>query len=147
MKAKQIEVFTKSVEDYFLKLSSEKAQCGESFVKGAQSVLLDFTGSVGVSGASKGYVYVTASEALLGELVHLVLGERDETVDALGDMIGEVVNTICGGARNVFGNRFLVSVPIVLKGAAFLIKLPIETIIIPATWKSHEFFIGIGLET
>ena len=64
------------------------------------------------------------------------------------DMAGELSNTIAGNARESFGSRFMISVPIVIKGAAedIFVQVAPPVYVIPVTWKSHSCYLAIGLE-
>lgn len=147
MSEEEIKVFIDGVVRYFGRVSGEPAEVDPPYIKGEDSVTLDFTGVIGISGRHRGAVYFTSGAELLTELLRR-FGETEVTFADLQDLVGEVANTIAGNARQYFGSEFLISVPIVLVGRPDKISFPrhLKTFVIPITWRGHRSFLIICLE-
>ena len=147
MSDEEIKVFIDGVVRYFEKVTGEPAQVDAPYLKGEDSVTLDFTGVIGISGRHRGAVYFTSCAEQLTELLQrfgeTVIGFADQE-----DLVGEVANTIAGNARQYFGSEFLISVPIVLVGRPDKISFPrhLKNFVIPITWRSHRSYLIICLE-
>ena len=148
MTDEEIKVFIDGVVRYFQRTTGEAAEIDPPYIKGGEdSVTLDFTGVIGISGRHRGAVYFTSGAEQLTELLRR-LGETEIGFDELEDLVGEVANTIAGNARQYFGSEFLISVPIVLFGRPDKISFPrhLKSFVIPITWRSHRSYLIICLE-
>lgn len=149
MKDAHLEVFVDGVVNYFNTISAKPAQVGTPFlINNINSYLMDFTGIIGISGNQKGSVFFTAPKSLL---VHLLrdLGIMSIRDEKLMDLVGEVGNTISGNARREFGDQFLLSVPLVLKGKSddIAIAKTVEIYVIPIVWRHAKANLIINLES
>ncbi len=111
-----------------------------------ESVALEYTGVIGISGRHRGAVYFTAaSEPLIGLLQ--TFGETDHGTATQADLVGEIANTIAGNARKFFGSEFLISVPIVLRGQLDEITLPrhMKTVVIPIQWRRWRCYLLVSI--
>ncbi|AFG36708.1 chemotaxis protein CheX [Spirochaeta africana] len=144
----QLRAFIQVVVDYFAGLPAENAEMGIPYMREGDTILLDHTGLIGISGAQRGGVYVTADEAMLRDLAGVILGESDISTEDLVDMVGELTNTIAGNVRKSFGSGFMISVPIMLRGKPddILMKLRPPVFVIPIQWRSHKLYLSVGLE-
>lgn len=147
MSDEEIKVFIDGVVRYFEKVTGEPAQVDAPYLKGEDSVTLDFTGVIGISGRHRGAVYFTSGSEQLTDLLRR-LGETEVGFAEHEDLVGEVANTIAGNARQYFGSEFLISVPIVLFGRPDKISFPrhLKSFVIPITWRSHRSYLIICLE-
>lgn len=147
MSDEEIKVFIASVVRYFERVSGQPAEVDPPYIKGVDSVTLDFTGVIGISGRHRGAVYFTSGAEQLTELLHH-LGDTAVGFSELEDLVGEVANTIAGNARQYFGSEFLISVPIVLFGRPDKISFPrhLKSFVIPITWRTHRSYLIICLE-
>ena len=147
MDEKDIQVFINCVTSYFSQISGVEAITGIPYRKGDESVLLNFTGIIGVSGERKGCVYITCTQEMLTEIIGLLLEDDSPSEVAIKDLAGEMANTIAGNAREVFGTGFMISVPIILNGKPRDVEIPLEvpTYVIPITWKTHQSFLVVGI--
>ncbi|HWM90682.1 MAG TPA: chemotaxis protein CheX [Thermoanaerobaculia bacterium] len=147
MSDEEIKVFIDGVVRYFEKVTGEPAQVDPPYLKGEDSVTLDFTGVIGISGRHRGAVYFTSGAEQLTDLLRR-LGETEVGFSEHEDLVGEVANTIAGNARQYFGSEFLISVPIVLFGRPDKISFPrhLKSFVIPITWRSHRSYLIICLE-
>ena len=148
MNEKDIQAIIESTTSYFEQYGSETPNVGVPFLKGENTVLLDFTGMIGISGNRKGVIYITTTKKMLQELVTSVSGLTDFGDAEIRDMSGELANTISGNIQKVFGSQFMISAPSVIEGKPtdITIHLSNPTYIIPVNWKNEEFFITISLE-
>lgn len=149
MNNENLKVFVDGVTNYFETVSNESANVGTPFlISDINKYLMDFTGIIGISGNQKGSVFFTAPRPLL---VHLLndLGILSTLDDKLMDLVGEVSNTVSGNARRQFGDQFLLSVPVVLKGTSddIAIARSVEIYVIPIVWRHLKSNLIINLES
>jgi len=149
MNNEKLQIFVDGVTNYFETVSTEPATVGTPFlIKNINEYLSDFTGIIGISGNQKGSVFFTAPRPLL---VHLLndLGILSTRDDKLMDLVGEVSNTISGNARREFGDQFLLSVPVVLKGSGddIAIAKTVDIYVIPIVWRHLKSNLIINLES
>ena len=81
----------------------------------------DISGLIGMVGDKlQGSMSISFDEGLVLEIMHKMLGEKHNAVDAdVQDMVGEITNMICGGAKNELdqkGYDFGMATPIVVAG-------------------------------
>ncbi|NCN04497.1 MAG: chemotaxis protein CheX [Spirochaetales bacterium] len=148
MTEQELRIFIDVVIDYFVLLSDESARMGVPYIQEGKSQLLDFTGVIGISGARKGGIFVTASSSMLKELASLILESDDVAPDEILDMVGELTNTIAGNVRREFGSSFMISVPIIVEGRPQDLRLQIKppVFVVPINWRSYQAFLSVGLE-
>lgn len=145
----KISVFVDGVIHYFDTISDQPARVGTPFlIKNINDYLMDFTGIIGISGNQKGSVFFTAPKSLLVYLLH-DLGVFNTQDPKLMDLVGEVSNTISGNARREFGDQFLLSVPLVLKGKSddIAVSKTVEIYVIPFVWRHTNANLIINLES
>ena len=133
---------------FFDEVSGKKAECGIPYLKGGEPVVLEYTGIIGISGERKGSIYYTTEKIQLNALAKTMLGIENIDLDDIKDLVGEIANTISGNLRQIFGDEFLISIPVVVEGKARDIKLPenIESYVIPIRWENTEAFLVVCLE-
>ena len=141
-------VFVDGVSNYFQTLSDKPATVGAPFLTNdINEHQSDFTGIIGISGNRKGSVFFSAPQRML---VHMItaLGVLTTQDDKLMDLVGEVSNTIAGNARSEFGEQFLLSVPVVIRGKSESVKISnvAETYVIPIAWHNAKSTLVINLE-
>lgn len=144
----QLRAFIQVVVEFFAGISSDGASMGIPYMREGDTILLEHTGLIGISGAQRGGIYITAGEAMLRELAAMILGSSDISQDDVVDMVGELTNTIAGNVRKSFGSSFMISVPIVLRGRPedILMKLCPPVFVIPIEWRGHKLYLSVGLE-
>ena len=124
MDEEELRAFIEIVKQYFERQTGRLPELGNPYLGDPAALpMYDFTGVIGISGARPGCVYFTAHRDLLRELL-LHVGESTLSDENLSDLVGEVANTISGNARRVFGPEFMISVPVVVAGAAQAIQVP-----------------------
>ena len=69
----------------------------------------------------------------------------------MGDIAGEIANTLSGNARAELGENFIISIPKVFRGTSSIEALTEKdtseerTYAIPVVWKSEKAFLGVNL--
>ncbi|MFP4376951.1 MAG: chemotaxis protein CheX [Spirochaetales bacterium] len=148
MTERELRVFIDVVVEYFRDVTGDPVEMGVPFVQEGRTKLLDHTGVIGISGAKRGGVLVTAGEQMLRELAAIILGSEELEPEDVVDMVGELTNTVAGNVRREFGSSFMISVPIVLEGKPsdirFRLKPPI--FVVPINWRDHRAYLSVGLE-
>ena len=81
----------------------------------------DISGLIGMVGENiKGSLSISFEENLVLEIMDKMLGERPASINAdVKDMVGEITNMICGGAKNELsqkGFEFGMATPMVVSG-------------------------------
>ena len=147
---KDIEVFVDLISNFFQKTAGVAPEVGVPFIKSVdtESVLLDYTGIIGISGERKGCVFFTTTRFVLSELAGSILDVPEPDDESIRDLAGEIANTISGNAREFFGSDFMISLPVVIDGRPRGITWPMEvpTYIVPLEWKGHKSYLVIGLK-
>jgi chemotaxis protein CheX len=82
------------------------------------------SGLIGMVGDKvQGSMSISFDEGLVLEIMHKMLGDKPDSIDSdVQDMVGEITNMICGGAKNELGQ----------KGFDFGMATPIVV-----SWKNH----------
>ena len=148
MDEQELRVFIDIVSQYFERQTGRLPEIGSPYLGEANALpIYDFTGVIGISGERQGCVYFTAHRDLLRELL-LHVGESTLSDENLSDLVGEVANTISGNARRVFGPEFMISVPVVVAGAAQAIQVPrnVKAYILPLRWHKREAALVASLQ-
>lgn len=144
----ELRAFIEIVNQYFERQTGRLPELGNPYLGDPAALpIYDFTGVIGISGARPGCVYFTAHRDLLRELL-LHVGESTLSDENLSDLVGEVANTISGNARRVFGPEFMISVPVVVAGAAQAIQVPrnVKAYILPLRWHKREAALVASLQ-
>lgn len=149
MNDKDLNVFVEGVMHYFSTLSKHPAAVATPFlINDINEYLSDYTGIIGISGNHKGSVFFSAPKLMLAHLLK-ELGLTSSQEDKLMDLVGEISNTISGNARRDFGEQFMLSTPIVLRGKSKNIQVSeiIENYVIPIVWKDLKANLIINLKS
>ncbi len=143
----------RSAEHFFTEIAGDTFTCNTPFIiqkeESVSKYILEFTAAITISGDFDGAVYVTLPRGMLEELVQKILGECSSE-EELVDMSGELVNTITGNLREKFGDGFVISVPMVIRGQNVHIDLPklvSPIFMIPCLWRNYNFYICVGLDS
>ncbi|RBP51704.1 chemotaxis protein CheX [Arenicella xantha] len=147
----QIELFLAGVRRYFEHLSkdSEALQLGAPYlVRNRESLGLDLTGMISITGQTTGFVFFSSSRSLL-KYVLLSLGESSFTETYLADLVGEVANTIAGNARRELGPEFHISPPQVIIGEIDKHNLNQARLsyVLPLKWKGNAAQLIVSLDS
>ncbi len=142
-----LKVFINGVIRYFQHTNDSDVSVGTPYlVENENPLAFDYTGIIGISGPYRGCVYFTAPRVMLRHLL-LSVGEQDTCLENMLDLVGEVANTISGNARSELGRDFMISVPVMIKGAPDQIHLPggMRSYAIPIYWKAYSSAVVICL--
>ncbi|WP_201587962.1 chemotaxis protein CheX [Psychrobacter jeotgali] len=148
MKEQKLQVFLDIISHYFQQFANDELIIDTPYLlENKQPKLDDYTGIIGISGIKKGVVCFTATHELLSCMLD-GMEEKDKSDDNLVDLVGEVANTVAGNARNEFGTKFHISVPLVFKGAPQSMVLPKDerSFIIPIMWRAKTGQVIICLQ-
>lgn len=150
MEQEQLQIFIESVIDYFSKITKTSVETGVPYLKDeTKSVLLAYTGVIGISGKMQGAIYITADEDFLFELMKQLMPNAEKSSKRMSDMAGELANTIAGNAQKSLGREFNISIPIVLtsqgESDSGSLELKAPTFVIPLKWQNHEANLVVGI--
>ncbi len=148
MNDENLKLFVEGSSHYFETVSQKPATIGAPFlIKDINKYLYDYTGIIGISGNHKGSVFFSAPKNMLIQLLS-ALSILDINESKLMDLVGEVSNTISGNTRREFGDQFMLSTPVVLKGKSEDVQITrVEKIyVIPIVWRQHQANLIINLE-
>ena len=148
MNEQELRAFIDILSQYFERQTGRLPDLGSPYLGEPTALpIYDFTGVIGISGCRPGCVYFTAHRDLLRQLL-LHVGESDLSDTNLSDLVGEVANTISGNARRIFGPEFMISVPVVVAGAAKAIQVPrnVKAYILPLRWHKLEAALVASLQ-
>lgn len=148
MNDQSLKVFVDCVANYFNTVSSHPAKIGAPFlIQNVNEYLNDYTGIIGISGNQKGSVFFSCSQRALVLLLS-ELGVLQSNEERLMDLVGEVCNTVAGNARREFGDQFMLTVPVVIKGEAEKVKVAAVTkiYVIPVLWRKMKANLIINFE-
>lgn len=147
MDENDLQVFINGAAHYFKQVTRVPAEAQTPYLRGSDSVMLDYSAAISISGSQKGSVYFTAGESMLTRIVN-GMGDTETTTEILSDLVGEIANTISGNARKALGSNFNISVPSVLKEKSSEIQLPdgIQSYVIPILWEGSKSYLIICLE-
>lgn len=134
-----LKVFARSTARYFEQTADGGAALGTPYLRDPEeTVALDYSAIIGISGAWRGGVYYTAPRAKLEALLPK-LGEHAPDDKLCADLVGEIANSISGNAREQLGAGFMISPPFVLEGKPGDVRTPpgAACYVLPVTWAGH----------
>ena len=148
MKDSELQIFIDSLRNYFATNIGGHLETAAAFhVSSQDTPASDYTGIIGVSGDKQGCIYLTATKAMLGDVL-LAMGEPEIDESLFNDVIGEVTNTVSGNARKILGPGFMISVPIVVTGRPEHIHFPgnFDIGVVPFSWNNHKASLVVCLQ-
>lgn len=91
----------------------------------------DVSGIIGMIGPQvKGSMAITFDTELATNIMKNMLGEKPQEVDdEVRDMVGEMTNMICGGAKNVLAEQdyhFEMATPVIVSGKNHIIQHKVD---------------------
>lgn len=120
MKAEYVNPFITSTSEVFKTMVGIEPERGNLYIKSDEKFPYDISGVIGLAGQASGFVVISMTEKLALKVVENFLGEKKTSLDDdVMDAIGEILNMIAGGAKQVFsktGISFKISIPNVVVG-------------------------------
>ena len=108
----------------------------------------DISGLIGMVGENiQGSLSISFEEALVIEIMEKMLGEKPDGINAdVKDMVGELTNMICGGAKNELsqkGYEFGMATPMVVSGKNHTVNHQVDgkKMIMPFSHKSGNLYL------
>ncbi len=108
----------------------------------------DVSGLIGMVGDNiQGSLSISFEESLVLEIMEKMLGERPDGLNSeVNDMVGEITNMICGGAKNELDEKgfdFGMATPMVVSGKNHTIDHQVDgkKMIMPFTHKAGRLYL------
>lgn len=108
----------------------------------------DISGLIGMVGDNvQGSMSISFEEGLVLEIMYKMLGEKPASIDSeVQDMVGEITNMICGGAKNELDQKgfdFGMATPVVVYGIDHTIKHQVDgkKMVMPFTHESGKLYL------
>ncbi|HNE01896.1 MAG TPA: chemotaxis protein CheX [Plasticicumulans sp.] len=144
----QLKVFVDHATHYFSAFAQEPAIVRVPYlISHDESLVYDYTGVIGVSGAFRGCVYFTAPARMMQYLL-MTQGETEHSQEHCLDVVGEIATTLAGNARRELGSDFMISVPIRIAGKPEQLTLArsARSYAIPIQWRVYSAALVVSLE-
>lgn len=120
MKAEHINPFIISTSEVFKTMVGAEPRKEEVYVRDEKEFVNEISGVIGLAGDANGFVIISMPESLALKIYKSFAGEEKDAIDPdVTDAIGEILNMIAGGAKQIFsrlGVRFKISIPNVILG-------------------------------
>ncbi|NCP65554.1 MAG: chemotaxis protein CheX [Paraglaciecola sp.] len=121
MNAEFINPFITALLNVFSTMAQTELTPGKPQKKNDDVAGGDISGLIGMVGDNiQGSLSISFDEGLVLEVMHKMLGEKPTSLNAdVKDMVGELTNMICGGAKNELsqkGYEFGMATPMVVSG-------------------------------
>jgi len=153
MNEDQLKIFIDCVKNYFSQFNAnDEVEFGTPFVNSPErikEVILDYTGTIAISGDYVGALYISTGRPLLDALAKKILGTQEVSESDVVDIAGELANTIAGNVRKSLGKGFEISVPMIISGKFSSMEIPrlkSPTYVVPFKWMNCQSYICIGLD-
>ncbi|WP_339720817.1 chemotaxis protein CheX [uncultured Paraglaciecola sp.] len=108
----------------------------------------EVSGLIGMVGDNiQGSMSISFDEGLVLEIMQKMLGEKPDSIDSdVQDMVGEITNMICGGAKNELGQKgydFGMATPVVVSGINHTIKHQVDgkKMVMPFSHESGKLYL------
>ena len=140
MEADILKILAQSTARYFELAAQGGAAIGTPYLRDPEeTVTLDYSAVIGITGAYRGSVYYTAPVSMIDPLLGLI-GESQAEDRLRSDLVGEITNTVAGHAREQLGPGFMISTPFLLKGRPADVQHSGSDpcYIIPVNWRGHS---------
>lgn len=121
MNAEFVNPFISALKNVLTTMAQTDLKAGKPLKKSDTVACGEVSGLISMEGPQvNGSLSITFEESLALEIMLKILGEKRASVDdEVADMVGEIVNIVCGGAKSALadtGYDFGMASPIVLKG-------------------------------
>ena len=127
MNAEFINPFITALINVIETMAQLKLVPGKPSKKNGDTAVGDVSGMIGMVGDQiQGSLSITFEERLVAQIMENMLGEKPDGIDSdVKDMVGELTNMICGGAKNELAEKgydFGMATPIVVSGKNHIIE-------------------------
>lgn len=148
-----INPFLISILDILRTMAKLEAKPGKPGVKNDANARGEITGLIGMQGSEvKGSLAVTfAKSTILGIAKNMVGDDLTEIDESIHDMVGEITNMVCGGAKQPLSDKgydFEMATPSIVAGENHIIEHLSNgpKIMLPFTTEFGEFYVEICFE-
>ena len=151
MDKKFIDAFLEGTVDVIRTMAFIETTPGEPYIKNNNVASGDISGIIGLTGAVRGSLALSFSEACILRIVSNMLGEEMTILNSdIEDAVGEITNMASGGGRKILANGGLnvsAAIPTVVLGRNHSIQhvLGGPSMIIPCRTEDGPFVIDICL--
>lgn len=149
MKEADLRAFLEGLVDYFEQNTRSEANILAPYlISDVDSLLLDYSGRIQITGGYIGNVLFTAPHRMLIALLARY-GHRETDNSYLLDLVGEISNTIAGKAQQSASKNFEISVPLATRAKTIDFQSPIglKNYCIPVQWEQQEARLIIAVTT
>ncbi|WP_199610518.1 chemotaxis protein CheX [Flocculibacter collagenilyticus] len=127
MNVEFVNPFLSSLVNVLSTMAQTELKPGKARVKTDEVARGDVSGLIGMVGPQvKGSFSISFDEQIALEVMNRMLGEKPDKInEEVTDMVGEITNMVCGGAKNLLGEKgydFDMATPIVVSGKGHTIK-------------------------
>jgi chemotaxis protein CheX len=131
MNAEFINPFIAALINVMQTMAQTELTPGKPRKKTDDTAIGDVSGLISMVGEKiKGSLSITFEENLAREIMYKMLGEKPDGIDSdVRDMVGEITNIVCGGAKNELadkGYEFDMATPIVVCGKSHTITHQVD---------------------
>ncbi len=143
MKVEFINPFIVSLKNVISTMAQIDLQSEKPTKKVDEMARGDVSGIIGMIGPQvKGSMAITFDTKLAKNIMQNMLGEAAESLDdEVRDMVGEMTNMICGGAKNALSDQnyeFELATPVIVSGADHTIQHKVDGPKIILTFSSEQ---------
>lgn len=143
MKVEFINPFIVSLKNVISTMAQIDLQSEKPAKKVDEMARGDVSGIIGMIGPQvKGSMAITFDTKLAKNIMQNMLGEAAESLDdEVRDMVGEMTNMICGGAKNALSDQnyeFELATPVIVSGADHTIQHKVDGPKIILTFSSEQ---------
>lgn len=143
MKVEFINPFIVSLKNVISTMAQIDLQSEKPVKKVDEIARGDVSGIIGMIGPQvKGSMAITFDAKLAKNIMRNMLGESIETLDdQVRDMVGEMTNMICGGAKNALSDQnyeFELATPVIVSGVDHTIQHKVDGPKIILTFSSEQ---------
>jgi len=153
MKAEYVNPFITSTSEVFKTMINIEPTRGELYVKTSEKLPYDISGIIGLAGEASGFVIISMTQSLALKCMENFIGEKKDEIDEdVMDAIGEILNMIAGGAKQIFskaGTRFKISIPNVVVGKDHIVgkQKNVQSLGMTFSVGDETFVIEVALKT
>ena len=148
MNAEFINPFINALINVMATMAQTELTPGKPQKKNDDKASGDISGLIGMVGENiQGSLSISFEEALVVEIMEKMLGEKPDGINAdVKDMVGELTNMICGGAKNELsqkGYEFGMATPMVVSGKNHTVNHQVDgkKMIMPFSHKSGNLYL------